>query len=828
MKSPSLRFRALAVGAVVPTLFVGLMGAAPAQADTSSTSIAAADAADVMSVNFTSVPRVGQTVAVRADGIPDNATLKYEWTVTGPDGADAPGTGSVSDSMQYTPVPADAGLFVSVKVTASGDDGSQTSSTASQIVQLGYQNQPDPNISGNEQLHVGQPVSVDVPANQNAHVTYRWAHMTPEMDGWEEVPNTDSPTFTPTLSNTYVAVFLTYTAKGYEDYNIGWIVGKTEVYGDLSARITGTPKVNEVLTAEADSVPEGASLSYQWMSSYDFEGGGSFFYKIDGATSKTFLVDGFYSGRNIQVFIEAKHNGQEITEWSSATAGPVAKAVMNAPEYKMGGVSKVGSTLDVSTDDPSHAYNPATYQWFTYTDDPEVETPIDGATESSYLVSADDYGKHVGVNVTTTSTGYEDDVQKIDGGVVDLGTLDVNYDVYGSFRSGNTLMVSPDAPLPNGATSEFQWYQQVGDARIPIGGATSNRYLVRPADINKNIGVTVTTTRPAYATKVQSLGGHNVAPEQFDGVPDVNVSGDVAVNSSVNATLDGTQSLPSDTTIAYQWRLTHPNGETEVIDGATSAAFTPAPSHVGKGLYVTVKFSKDGYETETVVAEAGEVAPGDLDLKAADVTVAGSAQVGGMLTAAHEAEADESISVSYQWVRYLTGGETEDIAGATADKYMPVEADRTDSGVEGVGVNVTYAKDGYVSKTFKSDVTKVAPKPAVEEPVVPPAVTTPVEKPVVQPTPPAKAADYVKVNDKTMRRGQKVHVTSKISKPGTKFKIVIAGRTVKTGKVRSNGLISNWVTVPKGASKGRHKIRVIEYNSKGKRVGSAQLTIRVR
>lgn len=737
MNRTSSRLRALAVGAVVPTLFVGLVGATPAQATptpTFASAVAAEEEAAAITVDFVGqTPQAGQPVTATAYNLtPTDATVSYLWTVRQDDGTEAPATGQGFDTPTYTPTGSDAGHTLTVTATASADGYSPATNSYSDIVQTGYQDyESNITLDGSSPARVGQKITVTglKTTAPDATFTYRWARWSWNAGRYLDIPGETHSSYTPTQAdlNNYVAVFINAKAEGFYDSETAWGVNQVQAALPFSTTISGDPRIGQTLTAEPTFVPEGATLSYQWLESTSDSDGAISFINIDGATDATFTVDkASYVGKQIKVAVTAAgdDNTQNLVE---AEVGPVAKGTLDVPRYVVTGDAIVGKTATVHADGDVPDGADITYQWSTYDAQADTTTPIDGATDSSYTFTADDINKIVAVSATATQDGYEDVTQTVITGRVSLGTF-----------------------------------------------------------------------------------GH---------LPDVSISGTPAVDSEVAVELDGTESLPEGTTTEYQWSV---NGD--AIEGATTGKYTPTASQALDELAVTVTFKKDGYETETADRQVGLIALGEFSLASDDVTIEGATEVGKTVTATSVIPSDDSIRVSYQWYRDSNGDRTA-IDGATSVSYTLTEADKTvDGGVDGVKVYVSYQKDGYSPKVLKSDVVKVTTTPVAITPTPTPA---PAPAPVPAPKPTAEK-DYVKVNDSTLRRGQKVYVTSGYAKPGSTFKIVIAGRTVYTGKVHSNGQTWNWVTVPKAASKGKHLVQVAVYDSLGKRVDTDRAGITVR
>ena len=122
---------------------------------------------------------------------------------------------------------------------------------------------------------------------------------------------------------------------------------------------------------------------------------------------------------------------------------------------------------------------------------------------------------------------------------------------------------------------------------------------------------------------------------------------------------------------------------------ATGATYTPVVDDVGKAMTVTVSFTDDAGNDETLISEPTDAVEAKPNTPATGApTISGTAQVGGTLTADTSAIADEDgledATFSYQWL--ADGSETQDATDAT---YTPV----VDDVGKAMSVTVTFTDD---------------------------------------------------------------------------------------------------------------------------------------
>ena len=162
--------------------------------------------------------------------------------------------------------------------------------------------------------------------------------------------------------------------------------------------ISGTTQVGEKLTASTSGIAdldglENVTYRYQWIA------GGS---NIDGATGSTYTLTSSEQGQTIQVrvtFTDDADNEETLT--SAATSEVEARPNRPATgKPAISGTPQVGETLTADTlpiDDKDGLTNATfEYQWIAGGSD------IDGATSSSYTLTASEQGQTIRVRVTFT------------------------------------------------------------------------------------------------------------------------------------------------------------------------------------------------------------------------------------------------------------------------------------------------------------------------------------------------------------------------------------------------------------------------------------------
>ncbi|WP_457185341.1 Ig-like domain repeat protein [Nocardioides sp. P5_E3] len=230
----------------------------------------------------------------------------------------------------------------------------------------------------------------------------------------------------------------------------------------------------------------------------------------------------------------------------------------------------VGATVTSTAPlwDPSDAT--MTYQWL------RGGTPIYGANEASYVLTATDFGAGISLRVTAKRSGFDDatSVSNIIGTTAG-GALQpmVPPSLNGEPVPGSTLIASGGTWSQPGPTLKYQWLR----TGTPIPGATSSFYTLTPEDAGKDVAVTV------LASKLGFTDGSSTTPS-------VSVA---KLVSTTTSTLSATRIKKGKTvkvgvTVAVQG-VAAPSGTVKIQDGIkTLKTFTVDPFRKG---VMTVKLS---------------------------------------------------------------------------------------------------------------------------------------------------------------------------------------------------------------------------------------------
>ncbi len=447
---------------------------------------------------------------------------------------------------------------------------------------------------------------------------------------------------------------------------------------------TGEPFVGQTLSASTGvwSGLTPISYSYQWQ---DCNTTGGECANIAGATASTYVLAGGDAGRRVQVLVTATNSLGSAAAASQPTAVvATALAPSNTAPPTISGNAHDGQTLSASTGTwtatPEPSYH---YQWERCNTSGEACTPIASATASTYTLGHEDVGSTVRVRVEARNlAGSASSTSQASTIVAAAGPSNVLAPaVSGVAQEGQTLRASTGewAGTPP-ITYRYQWEScdGLGEACMPIPGATSATYTVGPAEVNGTVRVVVSATN-----SVSSASETSVVTSIIAGTPPSNttppaITG-VAEEGEVLSASTGVWSGTGPVEYSYQWESCSEHGEEcAEAEGATGSTYQLGAGDVGTTLRVTVIASSPwGVTTATSPASAIIATPLVLPVNLASPEITGAPQAGQALDASVGSWAGPPpLSYSYQWESCDGQGEQcADVAGATGSIYQLAAGD---------------------------------------------------------------------------------------------------------------------------------------------------------
>ena len=412
----------------------------------------------------------------------------------------------------------------------------------------------------------------------------------------------------------------------------------------------------------------------------EVEAGVLYVYRV---TTIDFLGDAGEASSPAQIRMPA--TSQEQTANNPATGAPT-----------ISGTAQVGETLTADTsgsgDEDGLTNAVFSYQWLTDGAD------IQGAAGATYTLADADEGKAVSVKVSfTDDAGNDETLTSTATDAVEPGTEEAQAanspatgapTISGTAQVGETLTadtsgIADEDGLDN-AVFTYQWL--AGDAEI--SGATGSVYTLADADKGKAISVKVSFTDDAgnaeTLTSAATAAVEAKANTPATGQPVISVTAQVGQTLTADTSRIADEDGLDRAAFSYQWLA-----DGAEIAGATDSTYTPVVDDVGKAISVTVSFSDDAGNSETLSSAATDSVEAKPNTPATGAPViTGTAKVGETLTADTSGIADEDglsgATFSYQWL-----ADSTDIAGATGSTYTLADADEG----KAIGVRVSFPDD---------------------------------------------------------------------------------------------------------------------------------------
>ncbi|MBD9698519.1 peptidoglycan DD-metalloendopeptidase family protein [Flavimobilis sp. GY10621] len=352
-------------------------------------------------------------------------------------------------------------------------------------------------------------------------------------------------------------------------------------------KITGKLIVGKKVRASTGKWAPKARLSYQW-----YRGKA----KIKGARSATYTLVAADRGKRVSVRVTGRAKGRTTIVRASRPSARVAAGRFQASDPSITGTAAVGKTLQGSIS----AWKPKAriaLQWY------RSERAIEGATGTTYALTASDVGHKISLRAQGTRKGYATATRSSQPtAVVAAGSFTSTPapTVTGNLKVAAVLTATTAAWQP-AATLSYQWFR--GAAAIP--GATKATYRLVDADAGSRIRVRVTGVRTGFATTSRDSGFTSEVVGAITGTTP-RITGSAVVGSTLRGE-PGTWN-PAGVALNYQWKL-----DGVPISGATAATFTLGQEHLRKSISVTVTGRRAGYASLSLTSPALSVgAPSTL------------------------------------------------------------------------------------------------------------------------------------------------------------------------------------------------------------------------
>ena len=660
--------------------------------------------------------QVEETLTVDTSGISDadgmtNPVFTYRWVAGGVDVPDETGP-------SYTIAEDDVGLTIQVWVSFTDDAGNPEAMTSGATVAVIATVPSAPlglTVTTGSQIQELDASWQAPSSNGGSAVTGYRVQWKEAADSWDTAADVSQTTVTGTTHTiTGLTGGVEYAVRVMATNGAGDGPASAEARGTPAAEnnaptglpgISGTAQVGETLTASTSNIDDedgldNVSYSYQWA-----RNDGTDDTDIAGETSSTYALVDADQGQTIKVrvtFTDDADNDESLT--SAATVAVLARpnrAAAGLPT--IGGTPQVDETLTADTsaisDEDGLTNVSWSYQWSAGGSD------IDGATGSTYTLTASEQGQTIQVQVTFTDDADNEETLTSQATVAVAAAS--NREATGQPAIGGTPQVGEtltadtagitDADGLTNVSYEYQWLASGTD----IDGATGPSYVLTSSEQGQTIQVRVTFTDDtdndesltSAATETVLARPNRAAA----GLP--TISGTPQVDETLTADTSAISDEDGLTNVSYahQWSA----GGSD-IDGATGSTYTLVFADQGKTIKVKVSFTDDrgSNESLTSVATVAVAAAPNREATGAP-SIGGTPQVDQTLTADTSPIADEdgleNVSYSYQW----TAGGT-DIDGATGASYVLTSSEQGQT----IQVRVTFTDDTDNDESLTSAATE--------------------------------------------------------------------------------------------------------------------------
>ncbi len=278
----------------------------------------------------------GSTNTLTAGAVsPSGATVTYQWynSTNGSTWSAISG----ATSATYTTQSADVGKYIKVAATGTGNYAGSVSSASAGPVTT-----PVTGVSISGTAKCGNTLSAASVLPSGATVSCQWMSSPTSGGTYTDIEGATSGTYVLQSADYQKYIKLRVTGTGiYTGSYTSAYVGPVASTALTSVSITGTAKVGQTLTA--NTVPAGATVTYQWKSSL-LPGG--IYIDIDGATGPTYTVEPSERNRYIKVTVTGT-GGYTGSVTSSATA-KVTAGTVSISEVHLSGQVGLGRTCPTS------------------------------------------------------------------------------------------------------------------------------------------------------------------------------------------------------------------------------------------------------------------------------------------------------------------------------------------------------------------------------------------------------------------------------------------------------------------------------------------------
>ena len=623
-----------------------------------------------------------------ADGL-TNVTFSYQWLAN--DGTSDTDIAGETDSS-YTLAASDEGKTIKVRVSFTDDAANEETLTSGATAEVAGEV-----TAGVRAEPPGAPRNLTGAANADGTVTLSWdAPKDDSVTGYQilrrrpregegtllvHVNDTGSTATEYTDNDVTPDVLHAYRVKAISAVGLSRRSNFVNMTPALPAEpaqnspatgrpaISGTTQAGETLTADTSGIGDADGLtnvafSYQWLAN-----DGTSDTDIQDATGSTHTLVSDDEGKTIKVrvtFTDDAGDGESLT--STATAMVTARP--NTPATGaliISGTAQVGETLTADTSDIGDADGLGnvtfSYQWLA--NDGTSDTDIAGETDSSYTLAAAAEGKTIKVRVSFTDDAANEETLTSAATAEVAGEAPTDppgapRNLTGTANADGTVTLSWDAPNDDSVTGYqiLRRRPREGEGTLLVHvndtGSTATEYTDNDvtADVLhayrvKAINAVGLSRRSNFVNMTPALPAEPAQNSPATGRPAISGTTQVGETLTADTTGIGDADGLGNVTFSYQWLA-----DDVAIQGETGSGYTLASSDAGKTIKVTVSFTDDAGNPESLTSVATpavtDTAPTERPPAPENLTAVENA--GGSVTLTWDAPDDDSVT-GYQILR---------------------------------------------------------------------------------------------------------------------------------------------------------------------------------
>ena len=596
---------------------------------------------------------VNGTLTGSVEGIPNDATIAYNWYVS--DNADGSSavkvSGESSDTVTLRPEWVGKTMVCEAWDASGAHLGTITSDPAGPVRPA----ETSGTLSVNGGWAMGDRLATNLSGTPSGfRAAYQWRRDGRDIEG----ATGDSYQLSPEDVGHEVECVVTDASGAYSGEITSEPHTVDKAKGKVGVSVSGDTMTGGTVTAALGGIPSlgDTDVTWRWQRSDSASGPWS---DISGATSDEYSPTSADSGKWIRAVGDATNPYYELGEATSDAFGPIEGRPL-AGVASLDGSATVSSTLTIRV---TGAQSDAKlrYQWF------RDGVTIDGADGSTYVATKDDLGHMISCQVSDTSGRYAGNLVAGPVGPIEKtrwANLTARLD--GEPTVGSTAMVSVSG-LPDGDnTVHYKWTKSKDGVTSAVGDESSAELPIT-SDLNGyTLSCGVSVDNDAY-----DVVGVNLGPlGPITGQPLVGtviVSGSATYGQKLTCTVDG---APADAQLSYQWSIPDYDSGMGVIykpiEGKTSSELLCDLNLVGSEVTCVVTDASGKYVGQLV---ADSVTIGKATTVAPSLRVTGAAKVGSTLTVTTSGLPKvPETKTTFTWqVADAAGGPWADISGASSD-----------------------------------------------------------------------------------------------------------------------------------------------------------------